>query len=107
MKTMWLSFCDPDKPEGEQFLGACVVDVTDEDAAEAKEELLEKFPRHLPGAEWVRAACRTAHLMGCNPGGEVGAWELPTDTAKVQALTRNRLLQKAELVQLGLVERIQ
>lgn len=32
MRTFWLSFCDGDRPKGQQFLGACVVDVTDEEA---------------------------------------------------------------------------
>jgi hypothetical protein len=44
----WLSFCDPDKPEGTQFIGACIVEADD-----------------------IIAATMLAHCLGINPGGEV------------------------------------
>ena len=44
----WLSFCDPDAPEGEQFLGGALVDAADEFSAVV-----------------------LAHRLGVNPGGEV------------------------------------
>jgi hypothetical protein len=48
LSWLYLSFVDPDRPEGQRFLGAC----------------------------WVKAqgpatAIQTAHEHGCNPGGQV------------------------------------
>ena len=48
MTYFWLSFADPDKPRGKQFLGGCVIEA-------------ESFP----------GAITEAHRLGCNPGGEV------------------------------------
>jgi hypothetical protein len=48
MTFWWLSFCDPHKPEGSQFLGACIVE-----------------------APAMELAAPAAWLLGCNPGGEV------------------------------------
>lgn len=45
---MWLSFCDSDRPEGEQFLGAAIV----------------------PGTNVLEGAM-SATILHCNPGGEV------------------------------------
>jgi hypothetical protein len=53
---MWLSFCDPTKPKGEQFLGACVV----------------------PGNN-VGLGAAVAHSLGCNPGGEVAGMLIPDE----------------------------
>lgn len=44
----WLSFCDPARPAGQQFLGACIVEAVDE-----------------------ITAVKVAHALGINPGGEV------------------------------------
>lgn len=45
MPYFYLSFCDPDRPVGEQFLGATVVEAADDRAA-----LVESFRRGLnPG----------------------------------------------------------
>jgi hypothetical protein len=53
---MWLSFCDPEKPKGEQFLGACVV-----------------------MGHNVGVASMIAHVLGCNPGGEVAGCPIPDE----------------------------
>lgn len=53
MTRWWLSFADPDKPEGEQFLGVTIVE-----------------------APTILEAIRTAHRLGANPGGEVLAIEI-------------------------------
>lgn len=45
----WLSFADPGKPDGEKFLGGCLV----------------KAPSTMPDM-----AVREASLRNCNPGGE-------------------------------------
>jgi hypothetical protein len=53
----WLSFADPDLPEGEQFLGAAIVKAADE-----------------------AAAMTISHFLGINPGGEVAIMgPLPVD----------------------------
>ncbi len=99
MRTFWLSFCDSNKPSGEQFLGVCVVDVTEQMAEAAKPILDRLFPQHGEGAEWIYTASRLAHWFECNPGGEMLAAEVDSSIPA----PRNRLLQKAEMLQLGLV----
>lgn len=49
----WLSFADPDRPKGEHFLGLCIV----------------------PGGNPVQAG-QIAWALGCNPGGQVAAYQL-------------------------------
>lgn len=36
MQTWWLSFCDTEKPAGQQFLGVVIVDVDETDAQRAE-----------------------------------------------------------------------
>ena len=67
------------KPKGEQCLGGCVVDVTEDDAADASQLLMLRFPHAQAGAEWIAAASRRAHTLGCNPGGEMASVEVPSD----------------------------
>ena len=50
----WLSFCDPRRPRGKKFVGACIVEGRN-----------------------IAEAARTAWAMGCNPGGEIMGYELP------------------------------
>lgn len=50
----WLSFIDPDREEGQQFLGICMVKATNN-----------------------ITACALAWDLGCNPGGQVAALEFP------------------------------
>jgi hypothetical protein len=71
-----ISFADPGRPEGEQFLGLVVV----------------------PGPSFESAILRS-HIMGVNPGGEAAGiaildGRLPTES------WRNRLLSKAEALEL-------
>lgn len=54
----WLSFADPKKPKGSQFLGACILEVDSESS-----NPLEK-------------AIHKAHELGINPGGEVLGFEI-------------------------------
>ena len=97
-RTFWLSFCDTKKRKGDQFSGACVVDVTDDDAREALTELVLRFPNHLDGAEWIAAATRKAHRAGCNPGGEVAGYDISAGTSEaLAAYERNRLYSRAEI----------
>lgn len=76
MAWWWLSFADPDLPKGKQFLGVCVVDADD-----------------------VADALKTAHAAGCNPGGEVQAFDV-TEAAEDPAfkrLPKYRLLSREEI----------
>jgi hypothetical protein len=52
----YLSFADPHRPTGEQWLGGCVVAGID-----------------------IGQAVRTAAALSCNPGGEVAALEVPRE----------------------------
>lgn len=72
----WMSFCDPEKPKGQQFLGVCIVEA--------------------PG---FIHAYQKAWALGINPGGEIQA-------AQVEGIPgeyMNKLLSSAELKAAGLV----
>lgn len=101
-KTFWLSFCDPQKPEGDRFLGVVVVDVEQREADEALVRVQQLFPHAQADAEWIAAASSKAHREGCNPGGEMAAIELPPDDPHTTRCPRNTLLTKNVLVELDL-----
>src|SRR3989442_8173552 len=99
----WLSFSGPDLPEGQRFLGVAIVDITEEDAAAIHDEV-EATPggrARAPGdttLDWLAAAIREAHEMGCNPGGQVSLARIdqaPAFAEKGPRCPRNRLLSKA------------
>lgn len=71
-ETFYLSFCDPDKPEGSKFLGVIIVD----------------------GIDIVDAHCMT-HFLGINPGGEVLFIKIPIGV-NIKEGYKNRLLTKEE-----------
>jgi hypothetical protein len=75
-KVFWLSFADPDRPKGEQFLGVSVISVTEADRVEAHRDVLKKFGEVRENADWYAAAIRKAWLLGINPGGQIGITEL-------------------------------
>jgi hypothetical protein len=69
----WLSFCDGSRPDGEDFLGACLVK-----------------------ARGFLGAISEARRLGCSPGGEVkGVGPIPLD-AEIQDGWTERLLTRAE-----------
>lgn len=72
----WMSFCDTDLPEGQQFLGVAIVEA--------------------PG--FVHAQQKT-WALGINPGGEIQAF--PVEGVPAECL--DRLLSRAELETAGLV----
>ncbi len=77
MNWYWLSFCDPSRPEGEQFIGACIVDGMDE-----------------------VGAIRTSWEEGCNPGGEVLIVEIQDeDRLNQSGMARFKLLSLLEIDQ--------
>ena len=94
-KVFWLSFYDADRPKGEQFLGACVVDVTAEEADAAALEVALKFPFAQPDSEWIAAATMKAHRLGCNPGGEVATMEVSPDNPNLSRYTFGVLMDRA------------
>src|SRR5438094_10123196 len=96
-KTFWLSFSDPDRPKGEQFLGVCLVDVTQADADAARRDLARRHPQAQDGAEWLAAAITKAHRLHCNPGGEVMSFEVPPDVPEAAMYPRNQLLSREDL----------
>jgi hypothetical protein len=69
----FLSFCDEEKPEGERFVGASVVE-----------------------ADSVEEATREAWRKGCNPGVDMLAIEFPADVP-VPDECLNRLMSREEL----------
>ena len=73
MKTWWLSFADPYRPRGSQFLGACIVD-----------------------AESPRGAVARSRELGINPGGEVLIVPAP-DGIVVEARWKDRLLSREDI----------
>ena len=94
-KVFWLSFCDGDKPKGEQFLGACVIEVTAEEADEAAVDVMLRFPFAQPGSEWLAAATRKAHRHGCNPGGEVASMEVDPSNPRLSRYVYGVLMDRA------------
>lgn len=71
MQIWWLSFCDPDKPEGTRFLGVSIVEAMD-----------------------FLNAVRIARAHGCNPGGECQGTEITGFKVKEEYMYR--LLTKKE-----------
>lgn len=81
MPWFYLSFADPRRPKGTQWLGGCYVEVT------------------AKGEDGMRAALITSHVHRINPGGEVQITELPKGLIDRVAAPRNRwrLLNREEL----------
>lgn len=102
VRTFWLSFCDGDRPKGDQFLGVCIVDVTGTEANEAQLDVLLRFPNARKGAEWLAAASRKCHRLGINPGGEMASFDI-TGMTPPEGVTvvKNQLLLKADLQSQG------
>ena len=70
MTWFYLSFADADRARGQQWLGACHVEAGDFSEAVAK-----------------------AHLLGCNPGGDIRGIEVPQPPKTF----RDRLLSLQDL----------
>lgn len=86
MSLFWMSFCDPDRPKGRQFIGVALVE-----------------------APTLPDAITTAWRTGCNPGGEVQSTEIPIDRvptekrALLDATPRCTLMDLATLERYGLL----
>lgn len=76
-RIYYISFADPHKPQGDQFLGGCFVEVRDMDAFRAVNSIKTRrievghWPSEITEEEaWAASAVERAHELGCNPGGE-------------------------------------
>jgi len=96
-KVFWLSFCDGERPKGQQFLGACIVDVTAVEADEAAIDVMLMFPHAQPNSEWIAAASRKAHRLGCNPGGEMASMEIDPDHPNLARYEFGVLMDRATI----------
>jgi hypothetical protein len=75
----WCSFADAALPQGEQFLGVCIVEA------------------HGPAT-----AMAVAWAHGCNPGGEILCYILAESSRAKYEPYINRLLSRRELVEAGI-----
>lgn len=76
MSWWWLSFVDPDRPEGDQYLGAVLLKADD-----------------------VAHALFCSHEKGLNPGGEIAMFEIPKEfeyRIEVNMNLTHRLLTREE-----------
>jgi hypothetical protein len=103
-RKFWLSFCDNERPKGSRFLGACIVDVTAENADKARGLVEERYPHHAFGAEWIAAASREAWRLGCNPGGQMLSLDV-TDAPEAAGWPVGVLMSLAEIEARGPVIR--
>lgn len=76
----WVSFADPNLPEGEQFLGVIII---------------------MGGG--IGEITQKAFAMGINPGGEVKAIPIPDEHVPDERF-RNKLLSKQDLIDGGLID---
>ena len=99
-KVFWLSFCDAELPEGSQFLGACLIEVTAAEADEAAIDVMLRFPFARPHAEWIAAAVKKSHELKCNPGWEVATMEVPPDHPMLAHYTLGVLMDRATVARI-------
>lgn len=78
-ECIWMSFCDPAKPKGSQFLGVIIM--------------------RSPG---IAHAIDRSHRMGINPGGEIFSYV--TDPSDIKPEHFDQLLTKEMLVKHGYVD---
>lgn len=96
-RRFWLSFHDD---EG-CMIGACVVDVGDDDLKEAAEIVRERFPNAQPTVYGVAAAVRVAKRLGCNPGGTVACAEMARGSAAFDWYPTGVLMKDDDLAKYG------
>jgi hypothetical protein len=77
MALLWLSFVDPEKPQGERSLGVIITEASD-----------------------VVDAAGKLHDLGINPGGEVACWPVNEEHRKILAPHMNKLMSADEINQL-------
>lgn len=75
-RVMWLSFCDPEKPKGSQFLGVIVIN-----------------------ALGLSDAILKTHALGINPNGAILSLMMDDDEIKPEHF--NKLLSAKQLIKYG------
>lgn len=99
MKTIWLSFANPDAESKEtSFLGVAIVDITKEE----EEAAGRLYPDMREGGATIVAATIKARDMGCNPGGEVKGLELDPNQP-IRDEHKNTLMSREELREAGFI----
>jgi hypothetical protein len=78
MALWWMSFADPGRSKGQQFLGLVILE-----------------------APTPREAMQKAWDMEINPGGQIMFIELPNEMKAEYERYMNRLLQKVDLIDIG------
>lgn len=99
-KVLWVSFTDATRPKGQQFLGACLLTVTAAEAEDAAIDVLLRCPFVQRGAEWIAAAVKQAHRLGCNPGGAVASREIPPDHPMLARYQFGVLMDRATIARI-------
>jgi hypothetical protein len=84
---VWLSFCDPNRPVGQQFLGVTIVDIHDTNDDKTM----------------VKLAITTAWLYEANPGGDCEAHRIHPSKEDLCQPYVGRLMSKRELELAGLL----
>lgn len=79
-KYLWMSFCDTDKPSGEQFLGVIITKTLG-----------------------IGHAMQKTHELGINPGGQIASWEWEDAFKVINPEDFDRLLSKEELEEAGYI----
>jgi hypothetical protein len=100
-QTEWMrehATCTKQPYEAKTFwLGACIVAVTPEEVEDAALEVMLRFPFAQPGAEYIGAATKKAHRLGCNPGGEIATREVPNDHPHLKFYQLGVLMDRATI----------
>lgn len=103
----WLSFCDPNRPAGQQSLGVAIVRPSEWSpglqalASEMREVVGHPRPADwTPGDRGLVGAISMANRLKLNPGGEVAGVPIPADHVP-DLRYRNRLLTRAEADEAG------
>lgn len=76
---LWLSFADPEKPRGQQFLGVVITQ-----------------------AKGLGHAIQKTHALGINPGGEIQAYQV--DPANYNPAHFDKLLSFEDLIAAGYID---
>lgn len=96
-KYFWMSFCDTDKPNGQQFLGVSIIPVTKEEVDRLVPLIRVMYP--MSTDDWFVTATMKSWDEKCNPGGQVSATlldgaPLPDGTPMCKLMSKAELLER-------------
>jgi hypothetical protein len=80
-----------------RFLGACLIDVSAQEADACELDVLLQFPLAQPGSEWIAAATQKAHRLGCNPGGQIAFAEIEPTHPGLRFYEMGKLMDRATI----------